>query len=796
LYVAAHPDDENTRLISLLSNKYHLETTYLSLTRGDGGQNLIGNELGALLGVLRTQELLQARRVDGGKQIFTRANDFGFSKTADETLEIWDIDSIRHDFVWAVRKTRPDIIINRFDHKSNGKTHGHHTSSGMLSYDLFEKAADSTYFPEQLKYVSTWQPQSLFFNTSWWFYGSQEAFDKADKKDLYTLDIGTYYPHLGLSNNEIAAVSRSMHKCQGFGSSLNRGTELDYLLYLKGEKPKFSDPIDHFDFTWKRFEEGVAIHEAIEELKRNFDFAHPHKNVESLNHIKRLIANVKDNYWREKKSSEIDQLIVECAGLFIQGIANLPYTTPGSEFQLQVESINRSPLPVHIKTITLTPDYEALVKSDSVLYLEENKRMVNNFTIRVNPNKSYSQPYWLKNLGSIGMYSVENPLWIGEPENPPPFSITVALSIAGVDFYIEREIVHKYVDPAKGEIIEPFWVLPKVTLEIEKPVNILTQDDKKNIKVNLRTHEENVEGFIFLSADKGWKIKPDSIPFSIVKNNQTQSFVFEVETEEASLESAVYSYAKIGNKQYDLRLHSINYDHIPRQLVLMPNTSQLKKIHLKRGEIKNIGYIMGSGDDIPNILNEIGYSVDLISLNSLQLQEIFSKYPVIILGIRALNTVEEMKYSYETLMDYVYKGGTVLQQYNVSRPLKVGNPGPYPISIGRERITDENSPVLILKPEHPVFQYPNKITEEDFENWVQERGLYFALDWDKAYLPLLSSQDANENPKLGGLLIAKYGKGYFVFTSYSWFRQLPAGVPGAFKLFSNMISISENSQWN
>jgi LmbE family N-acetylglucosaminyl deacetylase len=792
LYVAAHPDDENTRLIALLANKYHLETTYLSLTRGDGGQNLIGNELGELLGVLRTQELLQARKADGGKQFFTRANDFGFSKTADETLDVWDVDSIRHDFIWAVRNTRPDIVINRFDHQSNGRTHGHHTSSGILSYDLFEKAADSTYFPEQLIHVPTWQPQSLFFNTSWWFYGSQEAFEKASKEDMYALDIGAYYPHLGMSNNEIAAISRSMHRCQGFGSALNRGSEKDYLLYLKGTKPEQPNWMDSYDFTWNRIQGGKVIQEAIETLKSNFDFIAPHNNIASLIEIKNLIQGIGDEFWKHKKCKEIDEMILACAGFFIECHANMPFATPGNSFQLQIETVNRSPIPAQIKTITLRPDFEALVKSDTFIPLEQNKKWAQNFDIQVHPDKEYSQPYWLKKKGTLGMYTVQDPALIGQPINHPAYSVLLALTLGGQDLYIEREVIYKYVDPAKGEIVEPFWIIPKVTLAIEKGVNIITQSETKNIKVTLTAQEAGLVGSVYLKSAEGWEIAPDSIPFSTTTANQTLSFSFQVSTQIEQAESPLRAYARIGQETFDLKMVIIDYDHIPQQKVLLPNTSQLKKIPLRRGNIKNIGYIMGSGDDLPSVLDELGYSVDLISLHSTQLKETLELYPVVILGIRALNTLDEIKHTYETLMQYVKDGGTIIQQYNVSRPLKVKNPGPFPITIGRDRVTDEKAPVVILEPNHPVFHYPNTITEADFSDWVQERGLYFALDWDDSYLPLTSTQDANEKPKKGGLLVAEHGKGHFVFTSYSWFRQLPAGVPGAIKLFSNLISIAES----
>lgn len=792
LYVAAHPDDENTRLISLLANEYHLETTYLSLTRGDGGQNLIGEEIGYLLGVLRTQELLQARKVDGGKQLFTRANDFGFSKTADETLEIWNTDSINHDFIWAVRKTRPDIVINRFDHNSNGKTHGHHTASAMLSIENFEKAGDPAIFPEQLDFVSVWKPQALFFNTSWWFFGSQEAFEKADKKDLYKVDIGTYYPLLGLSNNEIAAYSRSMHKCQGFGSATSRGENIEYLKYLKGKRPASENLLDGYDFTWHRLEGGAPVAAAIDDLVATFNFSYPSQNVPALLKIRKLIADVNDEFWREKKIKEVDALIYNCAGLFFEAHTNVSESYPGGEFNLSLEVINRSELPVELKAATIVQSGQSLLSE--ARQLPFNTLVSETLPVSVESNKQITTPYWLVNEGTLGMYSVTNREQVGLPESPAAYTVEYEILIGGQTIRYEKDVIFKYVDPAAGEVYQPFIVAPPVSINITEPVHLFEYKKSNKIKVSVTAGRPNLEGSVSLNLDDNWRVIPEKYDFSLEVSGQSIFFDFEVTplTENAvqSGSASVWHEGKV----FDMKMEKIEYDHIATQSVFRKNQAKFECLPLKRGITNKIGYIMGSGDAVPGALKQIGYEVDFLDVRESNISSKFDNYPVIILGIRALNTIGEMRYLYKDLMNYVERGGVVIQQYNVNRPLYVENPGPFPLRVNRDRISEEDAELTILVPDHPVFNYPNKIEAGDFDGWVQERGLYFASEWSNKYVPVLRGHDRGETDKEGGMLIAELGNGYFIYTGYSWFRQLPAGVSGAFKLFVNMISLADKNQ--
>lgn len=401
LYVAAHPDDENTRLISYLSNKVKARTAYLSLTRGDGGQNLIGPELRELLGVLRTQELLAARRVDGGEQIFSRANDFGFSKHPDETLQIWNKEEVLGDMIWAIRKFKPDVIINRFDHRSPGTTHGHHTASAMLSFEAFDMTNDTKAYPDQLKNTEPWQPKRLFFNTSWWFYGSQEKFDKADKSNLLHLDIGTYYPVLGKSNNEIAAISRSQHLCQGFGTLTKRGSEGDYIELLKGDMPKNNDIFEGINTTWSRIKGGDSIGKILYAVEADFDFKEPSKHIPELVKAYGLLQRVENEHWKEVKSKELKDLILQMSGVYMEATASATSSNPGSEVEISMEVVNRSETDFILNNIKILPTNTVINPSEKLGF---NEKKTYGASLKIPEKTSYTSPYWLKEKGSLGMY--------------------------------------------------------------------------------------------------------------------------------------------------------------------------------------------------------------------------------------------------------------------------------------------------------------------------------------------------------------------------------------------------------
>tara|TARA_R110002049_G_scaffold64019_4_gene169561 strand:+ start:901 stop:3411 length:2511 start_codon:yes stop_codon:yes gene_type:complete len=791
LYIAAHPDDENTRLISYLSNEVKAKTAYLSLTRGDGGQNLIGSELRELLGVLRTQELLAARRIDGGEQFFTRANDFGYSKHPNETLKIWNKEAVLSDVIWIIRNYKPDVIINRFDHRSPGTTHGHHTSSAMLSYEAFDLAIDPNIYPEQLKSTSVWQPKRLFFNTSWWFYGSEDKFQVADKSKMIDLDVGVYYPLRGISNNEIASLASSQHLCQGFGRLTSRGSENEYVELLKGDLPKDKSNIfDGINTTWTRVEGGKAVGEILLEVEKNFDFTNPSKHLPKLIEGYKALLNIKDEHWKSIKKKELEDIIQSVCGLYLEATTTESHTYPGSHISVNVEALNRSAANIILKTVSITKD-GSLVKN---LPLKDNKKELININLEVPSNTNYTSPYWLNSKGTTGMYKVIDQNLIGRPETPNAFVATFELEFNGYPIKIDKPVVYKYSKPEKGEIYQPFEILPEATAGFKDKVVIFATSEPKEIPVTIKALKDNVKGELQLCFGKGWKVDQEIKPFEIEKNGDQQTLNFLVTPPSYENENYISPIIKVNGKEISKELIEISYDHIPKQSVLMPSETKVVRLNInKTGD--NIGYIVGAGDEIPESLEQIGYKVIKIDPISIQAGSL-SNFDAIVVGIRAYNVVDELKFKQRYLLDYVKDGGNLIIQYNTAgrNGLDVENLAPYPLSVSRDRVTDETSDVKILANRHPVVNYPNKITENDFKGWVQERGLYFPDQWSNEFTPILSMNDEGETALNGSLLVAPYGKGNYIYTGLSFFRELPAGVTGAYRLFANMLSLKQESQ--
>ncbi|MFN8320785.1 MAG: PIG-L family deacetylase [Saprospiraceae bacterium] len=789
LYVAAHPDDENTRLISHLVNGVNAHTTYLSLTRGDGGQNLIGPEIEELLGVIRTQELLQARKIDGGNQMFSRANDFGYSKNAEETISIWDNEQVKHDVVWAIRKTRPDVIINRFDHRTSGTTHGHHTASAMLAHELFEKAADANAYKDQLSHVAPWKASRLFFNVSWFFFGSQEAFNKADKSHLLSFEVGSYYPLLGKSNTEISALSRSKHKCQGFGNTGTRGNQSEYLELLKGSKPTNTENLfEGINTTWTRVEGGAAILKIMDGVQKNYDFLHPEKSVAELLKAKNLIAGLKDEFWRERKTKEINDVILQCLGLYAEAIASAHTAVRGEVIKTDIEVVKRLPGKAILKRIALHPaGKDTLVMKE----LGDNETYLQTYSFTVPTNAWHTNAYWLNERGSMGMYKVDQAEWIGLPETPRQIMVQFDFELNGQALSITRPVAYKYNSPEDGETYRPFEVTPEVSVNFSEKVIVFGDNHTRKVSVSVKAGAANQKGKVRLPVSNGWSVSPAYYEFDIAEKNAEQRFEFDVSPPATSGELTLQAEAEINGNIYNKQLITISYDHIPTQLVYMPAETRLVRLDIKKAG-NRLAYIPGAGDEVAKSLRQIGYIVDEIEAAQLRGDQL-NQYDAVILGVRAYNTNEDLKFKQKEILEYARQGGNVIVQYNTNNRLTVGaNLGPYPLKIGRERVTVEEAPVRFLHPEHEVLNYPNKITEKDFEGWVQERGLYFASEWDAAYTPILSCNDPGEDARDGGMLIAKYGEGNFIYTGYSWFRQLPAGVAGAYRIFANMVSLGKD----
>ena len=783
LYLAAHPDDENTRFISYCANEKMFNTGYLSLTRGSGGQNLIGTEIRDELGIIRTQELLSARKIDGGEQFFSRANDFGYSKNPKETLEIWDHQKILADVVWVIRKFRPDIIVCRFP--TNGKGgHGHHTSSALLASEAFELSADSSKFKEHLKYVNTWKPKRVVINTGRWWNDNISDDDPA----VVSLDIGGYNKLLGTSYNELAALSRSMHKSQGFGSTGKRGEYLEYFEYLKGDSAK-NNLFEGVDFSWKRAGENSlssqnitsSVLRLIDEIIRNYNGADPSQSIPRLIKVKELMVKIEDRFWREKKIEEVEDIILQCSGLFLEMTTLSSKKTARDSVSFTLEIVNRSNLKMQLKSIACRDlkfykKYEKTLKENHVLNLNNKTNIPKTIPI--------SQPFWLLNSPSKGSYNFDSFSLIGNSENHPSAEFEITVEIGGQLINYKRPLIFKWNDPVKGEQTKNWIVCPKVTANINENIMIFSEQKKQSISVTLTAHTKDQTGAINIIKPEGWEVIGPK-EYNLKEIDQQIELEYQISPQKKAkngfLEFELNSQEAFGFK-------TLNYDHIKQQTWFPKSKLQLSYLNLDIVP-KKIGYLMGAGDLIPDYLKILNYDIELLSSDELTFNKL-KNYDVIITGVRFFNVNESSSKIVPFLMEYTKQGGNVIVQYNTSYRLKTKDFSPYPIKISRDRVTQEDAPVTFLNSSHPVMNYPNKILKEDFDSWVQERGLYFPNGWSKEYETIFSWNDRGEKPKKGSLLIAKYGKGYYTYTGISFFRQLPQGVSGAYKLLVNIISLN------
>jgi LmbE family N-acetylglucosaminyl deacetylase len=776
LYIAAHPDDENTRLLAYLANEKLYRTGYLSITRGDGGQNLIGDEQGVDLGLIRTQELLAARRIDGAEQFFTRAFDFGYSKSPEETMRFWGHDKILSDVVWVIRKFRPDVIITRFPTTGEGG-HGHHTASAILAGEAFDAAADPTKFPEQLKLgVTVWQAKRILWNT--FNFGGANT----QRDDQFKLECGDYNPILGKSYGEIAAASRSQHKSQGFGVPAQRGSVIEYLKTIKGTAP-VGDLMDNVDLSWNRAND-AGLTKAVNNIIEKFDVQHPEKSIPALVELYKNAEIVKDDYWKTQKLDAIKEVIQNCSGLFMDATTNTQYAVQGDSLKINLVINNRS------GTNILSAD--AHLNQDYIIFdqLKKNVNSVKTYTMFISPNTKLTQPYWLEVPMDKGSFNVADQQQIGKGESDH-FSIVFSMMIEGKEFKFTKPIRYKHTDPVKGELYQPVTILPKVEMNYTADVFLAIN----NKPVEIGTHvKSNLTKASTITVTKKTSDK-------IITNNNP--YIFKSDSiNRISYESSTFSFKGIntdyveqismqagdGQQIFNRYKKNIEYDHIPSIVYFHEATAKLSKIDLKiEGHL--IGYIPGAGDKIPEALVAMGYKVVTLKAADIKAANV-KQFDAIVTGVRAYNTNEWMNDVYDELMQYVNEGGVLLVQYNTINqigPVKA-KIAPYPFTISRNRVTDEEATVNFLIPDHPALNYPNKITNKDFDGWIQERSIYHAEKTDTAYKNILSMKDPGEKEHEGSLIIANYGKGRFVYTGLVFFRELPAGVPGAYRLFANLIA--------
>lgn len=784
LYVAAHPDDENTRLLAYLANGKKLRTGYLSLTRGDGGQNLIGKEQGEPLGVIRTQELLAARRTDGAEQFFTRANDFGFSKNPNETFSIWNKEIVLSDVVLAIRKFKPDVIICRFPTTGEGG-HGHHTASAILAVEAFDAAADPKRFPEQLAYTEVWQAKRIFWNT--FNFGTTNTTAPNQLK----MDVGVFNPLLGKSYGEIASESRSMHKSQGFGSARQRGVNLEYFKLLKGDSAH-NDVMDGVNTGWNRFKGTEKIQKALAQCVSGFNPQAPENSVAALVSVYKLIQALDEKdrhlaYWKKQKLTETEDLIMSCSGLWLEATATDYTGIPGRETGVTVQVVNRSRKPVLLRGIS----YSA--QSDTSMSLDLKYNELYTFKRKINPvnETTFSNPYWLNEAHEPGLYTVNASSLIGQAENSAFAYVRFTVFTEGFDFSIKRPLAYKYTDPVKGEIYRPFEMLPPATVNIPEKVFVFADQKPKVIRLIIKANAAGIEGTLDLKVSGPMKVDYNNT-FKLANKGDEAVIDATVTPQAGTGEGKLEASLQIGGQTYKKSIKRIEYDHIPYQFILSDASAGLVMLDLKK-TVLDIGYIPGAGDDIPSSLQQAGFNVTVLNDDAL-LKEDLSRYNAIVTGIRAYNTNDRLQVHYSKLMEYVNAGGNLVVQYNTNNRIGpvLAKMGPYPFTISRDRVTDEKATVRFLNEKHPALNYPNQITPADFDGWVQERGIYFATEVDKNYESVFSMNDPEEKASDGSLIVAKYGKGNFVYTGLAFFRELPAGVPGAYRLFVNLLSLPKN----
>lgn len=780
LMIGAHPDDENTAVLAYFARGRHVRTAYLSATRGEGGQNLIGPEQGELLGLIRTQELLAARRIDGAEQFFTRAIDFGFTKSANETLTKWGHERVLSDMVWIIRRYRPDVIVQRFSGTARDG-HGQHQATGLLGKEAWAAAADPQRFPEQLRWVQAWRAKRIVWNT--FSFTPEQEKQAATLPGRVEIDTGEFNPVLGRSYNQIAGLSRSQHRSQGMGSPERRGPSRNYFVAVDGEAAR-GDLFDGIDTTWNRLPGGAEIGRLLDEAVRNFQPEHPDLAIPLLLKARPLVAAIRDP-WGAVKLKELDEAVALCAGLWVDAEADRWDAVPGSALKVRLTALNRSRAPLKLESVTLT-GMGAPATENLAAPLECNQPFSRQVERAVPAGEPYSQPFWLAHAPEGDSYVIDRQDLIGAADTLPVLEARFTLASGDTEIRISRPVEYRYVDRVYGELTRPLAVVPRVALNLPESVFVFPAGARRKVQVVASASVDNVAGEVHLELPKGWSAAPATAAFRVPRTGEQQVMEFEVTPPAGENIARLLAVTAEHGRTVASGMRVISYPHIPPQTVFPPSEAKLVRanvaVHARR-----VGYVMGAGDQGPEALRQLGCEVRLLGAPDLA-QHDLSGFDAIVTGVRAYNVRADLRANQSRLLEYVKNGGTLVVQYNVAEGSLEGvTLGPYPITISRDRVTVEESPVRFPHPDNPLLHAPNAIGEGDFEGWVQERGLYFASKWDPRYQTVLACGDPGEKPLDGGELWTRYGKGVYVFSAYSWFRQLPAGVPGAYRLFANLL---------
>ncbi|MBC7900997.1 MAG: PIG-L family deacetylase [Saprospiraceae bacterium] len=760
LMIGAHPDDEDTALLAYLARGESARTAYLSLTRGDGGQNIIGPELGEALGVIRTEELLQARKLDGAEQFFTRAYDYGFSKTLAEAQSKWDEKIILCDVVRVIRNFRPLVVISQFS-GTPADGHGHHQFAGYISALAVKAAVDRAQCEDA---GVVWQVKKFYVR------------HRGTGEPTLRINTGKYDPLLGRSYFEIAMEARSQHKSQEQGVLELRGDQFS-LLKLHASDAKETSIFQGLD---------------NDPTAEKFD----------INDKPGLLRRLVDAYPSSDRKDEITKAIAAATGLRIDALADSETVVADEPFLVGVKAYVTHDS-IKVKDIALTAPYrwsvidEESPKTNSPAnILRETTPFARFFRVTAPQNPWFTQPYWLLEPREGDIFR-----WTGtsDEETIPfqrrPLAAQITVEVLGRDIAFVREVQYRFADDIRGEIRRNVDFVPTVNIEMDQTLILVNASEKPQTKrvtmtiTNLSNTAVVGKPSLYLGSDK-LNARALTSKFELKRMGEKTSVSWDI-TIAAKTPPGRYSIigeASIGNTYFTNRMRTVAYPHIQTHRYYTPNNADFQVIDLKTAPVK-IGYITGSGDRVQDAIRQMGFSVETISDSELASGDL-SKYDTIVVGIRAYQVRPDVAANNQRLLDFVKSGGTLIVQYQLPQTYAQQNLMPYPAKMTTNvRVADENAPVKILVPDHPIFNFPNKIGENDWKNWVQERNLYSITEFDEKYTPLLESHDEGESESKGGMLVADIGKGKFIYTSYSWFRQLPAGNPGAYRIFSNMVSL-------
>ncbi|WP_312994700.1 PIG-L family deacetylase [Chryseobacterium flavum] len=789
LYLAAHPDDENTGLLSWLINGQNVETGYLSLTRGDGGQNLLGTEQGAALGLIRTHELLEARKLDGAQQFFTRAIDFGFSKNTTDTFKQWDENSIIADVVWVIRKFRPDVIICRFPPNA-AAGHGQHAASAVVAEKAFKLAGDKTAFPDQLKYVNVWQPKRVLWNT--FRFGGVNTTAENQLK----VTVGQYDAQLGMGYGELAGLSRSLHKSQGAGTQSVAGIRTEYFAHVVGEPAK-TTLFDGVTKTWTS-QGNADIDQALDKIISAFNFNNPDLSLPDLLALRKKVLALQDADLKRDKIKSLDHIILSCAGFMGEVVTSQAEAVAGDHYNFRLNLVSRAANPVvleNVKWLSKSESFNRKLSKDSLITIQHD--------IQIPADAALTEPYWLaKPAVNAATFSVPDDTLVGLPEAESPLNVLLDIRIGSEKFQVKLPLSFKKLDPVRGDVVEALRIVPALELKFIQPLYLVKENEDLHLGLNIKVNSSKQlnKGILNLMYN-GERLggtdvsllsgKETTIDYTVPKNKLAT-----INSSRLQLDANLVADGVTYNKKQIL----IQYPHLPSLQYFAPAAVTVMKGDIQ-AKVQKVGYIEGAGDFIPEFLRIAGIQADILKDEDFYgntdksgngSQNKLLQYDAIVLGVRANNTEKRLGRWMPFLWSYVKAGGNLIMQYNTNQDTTVDQLGMYPFSIANKRVTEENAAVTFLNPNHKLLNFPNKITADDFKGWVQERGAYFPVQWDAAYEPLFEMHDADEEPLQGSTLYARYGKGNFIYTPLAFFRQLPAGNVGAARLFLNFLSAQKN----